>query len=80
MIQRGEGRGVGNGIDRERVDVVVDDRETRIQINNCNRETTITHSIGCSSGTRTDNRNHQIGHGLGRQQGIRPCRTPGTIQ
>ena len=79
-MQRGEGRGVGNGLDREHVDVVVDDRITRIQIDNPNCETTITHSIGCSSGKRTGNHNHKIGHGLGRQQGTRPCWTPGTIQ
>ena len=64
-MQRGEGRGldrghgVGNGLDGECVDVVVDDRATRMQFNNHNghgnRKTTINHSIGCSSGTRIVN-------------------------
>ena len=53
-------RGVGNGLDRDRVDVVVDDRApTRTQTDNRNgrgnSETTIKHSIECSSGTRTIN-------------------------
>ena len=62
-------RGVGNGLGRERVDVVVDDRTNRMQTDNRNdhdnRETTIMHSIGCCSGTRTGNHNHQMGHDLG---------------
>ena len=57
--------GVGNaGLDGERVDVVVDDRAlTRMQTDDHNdhgnRETTITHSIGCCSGTRIGNHNHK---------------------
>ena len=103
-MQRGEGRGVdngldrrhgvGNGLDRDRVDVVVDDRATRMQSNNRNGygycETSITHSIGCCSETQTGNHNHKMGHGLGAsardramalgcQQG-RPCWMPGIIQ
>ena len=62
-------RGVGNGLDREHVDIVVDDRATRMQTDNfndhVNHETTITRSIGCYSGTRTGNHNHKMGHGLG---------------
>ena len=69
-MQRGEERGVGNGLDsgcdvgngldRERVDVVVDDRgATRMQPGNRNghgnQETTIMHSIMHSNGTRTSN-------------------------
>ena len=46
--------GVGNGLDRDYVDVVVDDRATRMKTDNHNdhgnRETTITYSIGCCSG------------------------------
>ena len=61
------GRGVGNGLDSGHVGVV-DDRATRMQIDNHNdhgnRETTTTHSIGCCNGTRTGNCNHKIGHGL----------------
>ena len=63
--------GVGNaGLDRGRVDAVVDDRATRMQTENHNdhgnRETTITHSIGGScNGTQTGNPNHKMGHGLG---------------
>ena len=64
-IEREEGRGVVNGLDRERVDAVVDDRATRMQTDNRNRKTTITHSIVCCSGTRTCNHNHKMGHGLG---------------
>ena len=59
-MEREEGRGVdndldrgcsvGNGLDSRRVDVVVDDTATRMQTNNHNdrghRETTITHIIG----------------------------------
>ena len=56
-MERGEGCGVGNGLDRERVDVVVDDRATRMQTDNRNLETTTTHSTGCCSGTQTGNSN-----------------------
>ena len=59
--EREEERGVDNGLDKERVDVVVDDRApTRTQTNNRNGhgnpETIIKHCIGCSSGTQTGNR------------------------
>ena len=79
QMQRAKGRhGVGNdlnsghgvdiGLDRGRDDVVDDDRATRMQTVNHNghgiRETIITHSIGCCSGTRTGNINHKMGHGL----------------
>ena len=69
MMERGEGHGVGNDLDRGHVDIVDDDRATRIQTDNHNghgnRETTITHSIGCCSGMQTGNHNRKIGHGLG---------------
>ena len=68
-IERGKGCDVGNGLDRERVEVVVNDRATRTQTDNCkdhdNAKTTVTHSIGSSSGMRTDNYNLKMGHGLG---------------
>ena len=64
-MQRAEGRGVGNGLDRDRVDIVVNDRATRMQTDNRDHKTTITHSIGCCSGTQTGNHNHKMGHGLG---------------
>ena len=59
--------GVRNaGLDRRRVDDVVADRATRMQTDNHNdhgnRETTITHSIGCCSGMWTGN--HEMSHGL----------------
>ena len=73
-MERGEGHCVGNGldgghcdgnsVDRGRVDAVDDDRATKMQTDNCNRETTITHSIGCCNGTRTGNHYHKMGHGL----------------
>ena len=93
-MQRGEGRGVGNGLDRENVDIVDDDRATRMQTDNHNghgnHETTITHSIGCCSGTQSVNHNHKMDHGLEAsardramafrcQQG-RPCWMPGITQ
>ena len=84
-VERG-GCGVGNGLDSGRVDVVVDDRATRTQTDNCNghgiHETTITHSIGPSIGTWTGNRYYH-GHDqvITGQQATRPaCRTPETIQ
>ena len=57
-------------LDRERVDVVVDDRApTRIQTGNRNGhdhpKTTIKHCIGCSNGKGTGNHNHKMGHDLG---------------
>ena len=59
----------GNGLDRGHVDIVDDDRATRMQTDNHNGngncETTITHSIKCCSGTRTGNHNHKMGNGLG---------------
>ena len=49
--------GVGNGLDSRCVGVVDHDSATRTQTDNChshgNAKTTVTHSIGCSSGTRT---------------------------
>ena len=64
------GYGVGNSLDREHVDVVVDDiaptrTQTDIHNGHGNCETTITHSIGCCRGTRTNNHNYKMGHGLG---------------
>ena len=56
---------VSDCLDRERVDVVVYNRATRMQTANRNRKTTIKHSIGYSSGTRTGNHNHKMGHGHG---------------
>ena len=54
-MDRGEGHGIGNGLDRGRADIVDDDRATRMKNDNHNghdnRETTITHSIRCSSRT-----------------------------
>ena len=68
-IEKEEGCGVGNGLDRERVGVGVDDSATRTQIDNChdhgNAKTTVTHSIGCCNGTQTGNCNHKMGYGLG---------------
>ena len=62
------GRGVGNDLDRGRVDIV-DNKATIMQTDNhndhSNHETTITRNIGCSSGTQTGNHNHKMGHGLG---------------
>ena len=65
----GNQHGVANGLDRGCVDIVVDDRATRMQTDNHNdhgnRKTAIIHSIGSRSGTRTSNHNHKMGHGLG---------------
>ena len=55
-VERG-GCDVGNGLDSGRVDVVVDDRATRMQTDNLNLETTTTHSTGCCSGTQIGNIN-----------------------
>ena len=69
-MQRGGGCGVGNSLDRDHAGFVVDDiAPTRTQIDNHNghgnRETIISHSIECCSGTRTGNHNHKMRHGLG---------------
>ena len=50
------GRGVNNGVDRERVDVDVDDRVTRTKIDNCNGSRN-TIAATTTTGMRSDNDN-----------------------
>ena len=85
------GQGVGNDLDRERVDVVVygvdmpacDVLAFQVLLvlpkETSRRNTTSTSSIQQHSSSRigpaANNGNHEMG-----QQGTRPCRTPETIQ
>ena len=84
-VERG-GCDVGNGLDSRRVDVVVDDRATRMETDNHNTVLGVAVERGPAIAI-TKWAMALLGlqqwtgsMALGRQQGTRLCRTPGTMQ
>ena len=73
-------RCVGNGLDRERVNVVIDDRATRTKTGNCHDHGNAKIVLGVAVVHEPAIAIKKWAMALGCQQGTRPCQTPGTIQ
>ena len=74
------GHHVGNGLDRESVDVLIDDRATRTQTDNCHGCGNVKIVLGVAVVHRPAIAIKKWVMALGHQQGTRPCWTPGTTQ